>query len=57
MGEEEHNSELLQTIKFNPKNLVALKSKLPKSNYIKEEIEEEPKVEPKVEVKKPEPVK
>lgn len=50
-----HNSELLQTIKFNPKNLVALKGKLPKANYIEEEIiiEEEPKVE----VKKQEPKK
>lgn len=39
MPEEEKN-ELLDTIKFNPKNLVALKSKLPKAQYIKEEIEE-----------------
>jgi NIMA (never in mitosis gene a)-related kinase len=53
VDDSDHNTELLQTIKFNPKNLVALKSKLPKSNYIKEEIEEEPKVE----AKKAEPVK
>jgi NIMA (never in mitosis gene a)-related kinase len=39
--DEDEKSELLQTIKFNPKNLVALKNKLPKDNYIKEEIEED----------------
>jgi NIMA (never in mitosis gene a)-related kinase len=37
--EEERNPVLLNTIKFNPKNLVALKGKLPKANYVSEEEE------------------
>jgi hypothetical protein len=49
LHDEDERSELLETIKFNPKNLVALKNKLPKANYIKEEIDEE--------ILKPEPPK
>ena len=46
----------MQTIKFNPFNLRALKDKLPKANYEKEEpmmqiISESPKGAPKVEQK------
>lgn len=35
--EMEEKGELLQTIKFNPFNLRALKDKLPKSNYDKDD--------------------
>lgn len=34
-------AELLQTIKFNPYNLKALKDKLPRANYFKERKEDE----------------
>lgn len=35
-----HNDALLQTIKYNPRDLKGLKNMLPKANYIIEEKEE-----------------
>lgn len=40
INEESHMDPLLQTIKYNPKDLKGLKNILPKSNYIKEVKEE-----------------
>ena len=36
-NEEQNTDTLLQTIKYNPKDLKGLKHILPKSNYIQEE--------------------
>ena len=38
--EQSHSDALLQTIKYNPKDLKGLKNILPKANYITEEKEE-----------------